>query len=152
MGLISRVSSRTYRYTVKNSQKMRGLIIRRVLSTSLRRQQQKSEFFLDKFAPTGMNFKEYVLSTHFWGPVANWAIPIAAIADCSNKPADIISIPMTVALCVYSCLFMRFAYMVQPRNWLLFACHFTNEGAQLTQLYRGIEYESSKKKEQEAQA
>ena len=60
---------------------MRGLIIRRVLSTSLRRQQQKSEFVLDKFAPTGMSFKEYVFSTHFWGPVANWAIPIAAIEN-----------------------------------------------------------------------
>jgi len=36
---------------------------------------------------------------------------------------------------------MRFAYMVQPRNWLLFACHFTNECAQLTQGARLINYE-----------
>merc|ERR1712110_1128506 len=121
--------------------KMRGLIMRRVMGTSLRRNQQKSEFVLDKFAPAGLTFKEYVMSTHFWGPVANWAIPLAAIADCMNKPADIISIRMTGALCVYSCLFMRFAYMVQPRNWLLFACHFVNECAQLGQLYRGVDYE-----------
>jgi hypothetical protein len=31
---------------------------------------------------------------------------------------------------------MRFAWRVTPRNSLLFACHFTNEVAQLTQGYR----------------
>lgn len=35
---------------------------------------------------------------------------------------------------------MRFAIKVEPRNMLLFACHFTNEGAQLTQLGRFINY------------
>lgn len=35
---------------------------------------------------------------------------------------------------------MRFAIRVQPRNMLLFACHFTNEGAQLIQLYRCLKY------------
>merc|ERR1712179_608000 len=92
-----------------------------------------------------MSWGNYLMSTHFWGPVANWLIPIAAITDCYDKPADIISCRMTGALCIYSGLFMRFAYMVQPRNWLLFACHFTNEGAQLTQLYRGVSYEYSEK-------
>lgn len=44
------------------------------------------------------------------------------------------------ALCCYSLLFMRFAYKVQPRNWLLFACHLTNESAQLIQGGRLIKY------------
>lgn len=35
---------------------------------------------------------------------------------------------------------MRFAYKVQPRNWLLFACHMTNETAQLIQASRLIKY------------
>jgi len=35
---------------------------------------------------------------------------------------------------------MRFAVKVQPRNMLLFACHFVNEGAQMTQGYRFIKY------------
>ena len=39
-------------------------------------------------------------------------------------------------MCVYSCLFMRFAWMVQPRNYLLLACHASNETVQLTQMYR----------------
>ena len=48
--------------------------------------------------------------------------------------------PISLALCVYSALFMRFAIAVQPRNYLLFACHFVNEGAQLTQGYRWLQY------------
>lgn len=35
---------------------------------------------------------------------------------------------------------MRFAWKVQPQNMLLFACHFTNECAQLTQLTRFINH------------
>lgn len=44
------------------------------------------------------------------------------------------------ALCLYSLVFMRFAWKVQPQNMLLFACHFTNEGAQLTQGARYIKH------------
>ncbi|KAF9962171.1 hypothetical protein BGZ70_008124 [Mortierella alpina] len=71
--------------------------------------------------------------------VANWGLPLAAIADFKKDP-ELISGKMTCALSVYSLLFMRFAWMVQPRNYLLFACHFTNEGAQLTQAYRFIQH------------
>ncbi|KAF9322443.1 pyruvate transporter mpc1, partial [Linnemannia elongata] len=76
---------------------------------------------------------------HFWGPVANWGLPLAAIADIKKDP-EMISGNMTGALTVYSLLFMRFAWMVQPRNYLLFACHATNETAQLIQGYRYINY------------
>ncbi|XP_044143908.1 mitochondrial pyruvate carrier 1 isoform X1 [Bufo gargarizans] len=81
---------------------------------------------------------------HFWGPVANWGLPIAAINDMKKSP-DIISGRMTFALTCYSLLFMRFAYKVQPRNWLLFACHLTNECAQLVQGGRLINFNMSKK-------
>ncbi|CAD1477704.1 unnamed protein product, partial [Heterotrigona itama] len=77
--------------------------------------------------------------THFWGPIANWGIPIAAIADIQRDP-KYISGKMTFALCLYSAMFMRFALKVEPRNLLLFACHFANEGAQLTQGCRFIKY------------
>ena len=43
-------------------------------------------------------------------------------------------------LCAYSGLFMRFAWKVQPRNGLLFACHFTNEVTQLLQLGRFVDF------------
>lgn len=88
----------------------------------------------------GKEFRSYLCSTHFWGPIANWGIPIAAIADIKKDPS-IISGKMTFALSIYSLLFMRFAWKVQPRNMLLFACHFTNEGAQITQGCRLIKHE-----------
>ena len=47
---------------------------------------------------------------------------------------------MTGALTLYSATFMRYAMAVQPKNYLLFACHFVNFGAQLTQGYRFIQY------------
>uniref|UniRef100_F6TE97 Mitochondrial pyruvate carrier n=1 Tax=Monodelphis domestica TaxID=13616 RepID=F6TE97_MONDO len=81
---------------------------------------------------------------HFWGPVANWGLPIAAFNDMKKSP-EIISGRMTFALCCYSLAFMRFAYKVQPRNWLLFACHATNEVAQIIQGGRLVKYNLSKK-------
>lgn len=47
---------------------------------------------------------------------------------------------MTGALTIYSATFMRYALAVQPKNYLLFLCHFVNEGAQLTQGYRYLQY------------
>lgn len=47
---------------------------------------------------------------------------------------------MTGALVIYSATFMRYSLAVQPKNYLLFACHFINECAQLTQSYRYMSY------------
>ncbi|KAI8867945.1 UPF0041-domain-containing protein [Ramicandelaber brevisporus] len=102
-------------------------------------------------------FRSYLMSTHFIGPLANWGLPLAAIADMKGDP-EIISGKMTTALSMYSLLFMRFAWMVQPRNYLLLACHITNEAAQLTQGTRFIKYhylggkEEKIKAQQEAEA
>lgn len=56
---------------------------------------------------------------------------------------------MTGALTIYSATFMRYALAVQPKNYLLFACHFVNEGAQLTQGYRWMQYNKWGGREQE---
>ncbi|XP_053659055.1 mitochondrial pyruvate carrier 1 [Anopheles marshallii] len=97
-------------------------------------------------------FRDYLMSTHFWGPVANWGIPIAALGDLKKDP-KIISGTMTAALCLYSLVFMRFAWKVQPRNMLLFACHITNFTAQGMQGARFIEYHhmGGKERSQKAQ-
>ncbi len=50
---------------------------------------------------------------------------------------------MCAVLAVYSVLFMRFAWMVQPRNYLLLACHACNSSAQAYQLSRKVRYEMS---------
>jgi hypothetical protein len=59
---------------------------------------------------------------------------------------------MTGALVIYSATFMRYALAVQPKNYLLFACHFVNEGAQLTQGYRYLSYHNWGGKEAQAKA
>ncbi|KAF9969439.1 hypothetical protein BGZ73_008217 [Actinomortierella ambigua] len=82
--------------------------------------------------------------------VANWGLPLAAIADFKKDP-QMISGNMTAALTVYSMLFMRFAWMVQPRNYLLLACHATNETAQLVQGYRYLTYHHFGGKEKQEQ-
>ena len=84
------------------------------------------------------------LTIHFWGPVANWGFVIAGILDM-NKPMERVSERMQCVLTTYSCLFMRFAWRVQPRNYLLFACHFCNSIAQATLLMKKLAW----KKEQE---
>ncbi|MCJ1317498.1 hypothetical protein MMC15_002823 [Xylographa vitiligo] len=92
----------------------------------------------------------YVFSTHFWGPVSNFGIPIAAVMDTKKDP-DIISGKMTAALTLYSGTFMRYSMAVTPKNYLLFACHFVNFGAQLTQGYRYMQYWHYGGKEAKAQ-
>ena len=47
-----------------------------------------------------------------------------------------ISGPMTGALVVYSGLFMRFAWRVRPRNYILLACHTANANVQGYNLQR----------------
>lgn len=47
---------------------------------------------------------------------------------------------MTLALCGYSGVFMRYALAVTPKNYLLFGCHVVNFTAQCTQGYRYINY------------
>ncbi|MCJ1240613.1 hypothetical protein MMC14_008617 [Varicellaria rhodocarpa] len=81
----------------------------------------------------------YVCSTHFWGPVSNFGIPIAAVMDTQKDP-EIISAQMTTALTFYSGTFMRYSMAVTPKNYLLFACHVINFGSQITQGYRYVQY------------
>ena len=106
--------------------------MRRLLSGSGARWMSRRLASSEKKAGDPLSWREYFLSTHFWGPVANWGLPLAAIADTRKSP-EFISGKMTSALAIYSCVFMRFAWQVQPRNLLLFACHAVNEVAQLTQ-------------------
>ncbi|KAK9198208.1 hypothetical protein WN944_013392 [Citrus x changshan-huyou] len=83
-------------------------------------------------------------TTHFWGPVANWGFVVAGLVDL-KKPPEMISGNMTTGL------FMRFAWMVQPRNYLLLACHASNETVQLYHLSRWARsqgYLSEKKKDE----
>ncbi|EPY50051.1 hypothetical protein SPOG_03520 [Schizosaccharomyces cryophilus OY26] len=87
-------------------------------------------------------FRKYLMSTHFWGPLSNFGIPIAAILDLKKDP-KLISGQMTSALLVYSAVFMRYAWMVSPRNYLLMGCHAFNctvqsvQGVRFTNFWYG---------------
>ncbi|POV93948.1 hypothetical protein PSHT_16521 [Puccinia striiformis] len=83
---------------------------------------------------------QYADESTSWGPVANWGLPLAALTDLS-KDAGMISGPMTTALGAYSICFMRFAWMVKPRNYLLFACHAVNFSLQSVQAGRFITHQ-----------
>ncbi|KAK1939536.1 putative brain protein 44-like protein [Babesia divergens] len=89
------------------------------------------------------NAGRYFLTTHFWGPIANWGFVIAGLSEIRKEP-ERISGRMTAVLCFYSILFMRFAVSVQPRNMLLFTCHLCNASVQGTQLYRLYKYNQMK--------
>mmetsp|Transcript_74210 Transcript_74210/g.179493 ORF Transcript_74210/g.179493 Transcript_74210/m.179493 type:complete len:111 (+) Transcript_74210:185-517(+) len=82
-------------------------------------------------------------TTHFWGPVANWGFVLAGLNDTTKSP-ELVSAPMTGALVVYSGLFMRFAWRVQPRNAILFACHACNASVQGYNLQRWARWSSSR--------
>ncbi|KAJ3379768.1 hypothetical protein HDU84_006422 [Entophlyctis sp. JEL0112] len=87
------------------------------------------------------DFRSYLMRIYvtLHSSVANWGLPLAAIADTQKSP-EFISGNMTGVLFVYSLLFMKFAMDVQPRNYLLFACHTANSSAQLIQGYRFVNY------------
>ncbi|KAJ7974768.1 Mitochondrial pyruvate carrier [Quillaja saponaria] len=89
-------------------------------------------------------------TTHFWGPVFGWSIPVAAVLD-TKKPPEQISVNMTAVMCVYSAMFMRFAWVIQPRNLHLLALHVSNETVQLYQLSRWVKAQGhlEQKKEEE---
>jgi hypothetical protein len=80
------------------------------------------------------------MTVHFWGPVANWGLVGSAAYDAYFKGPDIISLNMSGTMILYSGLFMRYAWCITPRNYLLLACHTFNVAAQGNQLRRGLEY------------
>lgn len=64
----------------------------------------------NEITPPPFFFSLSVPSQHFWGPVANWGLPIAAIADMKKSP-EIISGRMTFGKAsgerhTFSCSFM----------------------------------------------
>jgi len=79
------------------------------------------------------------MTTHFWGPVANWGLAASGIYDATLKGPEIINERMSATQVVYSGFFVRFAWMVQPRNYILAGCHTANVCAQSNQLRRWVE-------------
>jgi hypothetical protein len=73
----------------------------------------------------------------------------SAIYDALQQGPEVISLAMTPVLIVYSLLFARWAWVVQPRNLLLCGCHVANVLAQGNQLRRALEYKMENGQEEE---
>jgi len=67
----------------------------------------------------------------------------AAMYDGYYNSPEIISVNMTGVMLLYSSLFSRWAWVVQPRNLLLMACHSSNVVAQANQMRRAVEHKIS---------
>lgn len=105
-----------------------------IKTPSYRKYSYKTGVFTPLLQTTKQTIKRTALCA-FLLPPAKKNIPAN-----SGPPKNRISGRMTAALTVYSATFMRYALAVTPRNGLLFACHFINCGAQITQGARYLQY------------
>jgi hypothetical protein len=76
----------------------------------------------------------------YLGAAANWLIPLAAMKNVRDKPAEDIDPVMTSVLAVYSCTFFRWALAISPANYPLAACHAANAMTQTTLLGKRVMY------------
>jgi hypothetical protein len=107
----------------------------------------------DAVAPATNTKSGWWHSVQLWGglgALAGWGMSGAAIYDAMNSGPEVISLTMTPVLIVYSTMFARWAWIVQPRNLLLCGCHITNVMAQLNQVKRALEYKLNNGQEKEA--
>ena len=81
----------------------------------------------------------------FCGACCNWFLGLSAVYDASHNGPEVISLPMTLAMLMYSLLFSRWAgWDVMPRNFMLSGSHMFNVVAQINQLRRVLEYKLEK--------
>ena len=72
----------------------------------------------------------------FLGAIAGWGMSLAAIKDAATAGVEIISENLTFVMIIYSSLFAWWAFIVNPQNLLLCACHTVNVLAQGNQMRR----------------
>mmetsp|Transcript_17613 Transcript_17613/g.52150 ORF Transcript_17613/g.52150 Transcript_17613/m.52150 type:complete len:263 (-) Transcript_17613:406-1194(-) len=99
--------------------------------------------------------KHFLRTAEFWGfggALAGWGLMGSAIYDALYQGPEVISMNMTPVQIVYSSLFARWAWVVQPRNLMLFFCHVSNVLAQSNQLRRAFEYQVEQGKADEVRA
>lgn len=77
----------------------------------------------------------------FVGACCNWFLGFSAVYDATRMGPEVIALPMTLAMIMYSCLFGRWAgWDVTPRNFILSGSHIFNVLAQSNQLRRVLQY------------
>ena len=79
----------------------------------------------------------------FLGAIAGWGMSLAAIKDAATAGVEIISENLTFVMIIYSSLFAWWAFIVNPQNLLLCACHTVNVLAQGNQMRRLLAHKAA---------
>ena len=88
----------------------------------------------------------------FLGAIAGWGMSLAAIKDAATAGVEIISENLTFVMIIYSSLFAWWAFIVNPQNLLLCACHTVNVLAQGNQMRRLLAHKAATGKGDEVSA
>ncbi|KAL0080175.1 mitochondrial pyruvate carrier [Phycomyces blakesleeanus] len=89
---------------------------------------------------------------HFWAPLAKWGLVIATIGDL-ERPVEKLSLKQNASLMVTGLLWSRYAMVIIPKNWSLFAVNAFVAGTAMVQTGRILQYQQTDAyKQQEKQA
>ena len=130
----------------------RGAPARRWLSDTAAKEAAAKETTVASAAKDGAKKSGWWHSAELWGglgAIAGWGMSGSAIYDAIQQGPEVISLTMTPVLIVYSTLFARWAWIIQPRNVLLASCHVANVLAQGNQMRRALEYKIANGQEEE---
>jgi hypothetical protein len=72
---------------------------------------------------------------HFWAPFAKWSLVIAGISDLA-RPASKLSLNQSASLAGTGLIWSRFAMVITPKNWMLFAVNIFLGAVGIQQLVR----------------
>ena len=142
--MLSLCSTRLVSNTMLRSS--RSMMVRRFLSVESTTARQEVSTQAAAAAISGVSkegIKSWWKSAEVWGglgAVVGWGMSGTAIYGAFQEGPEVISLTMTPVLIVYSTLFVRWAWVVNPRNTWLCACHVANVMAQLNQLKRALDF------------
>lgn len=72
-----------------------------------------------------------------------WALVVAGISDL-KRPVEKVSLPTSVALALTGCIWMRYSFVIVPKNYNLFAVNLFVAITGGYQIYRKIAHDMAK--------
>uniref|UniRef100_A0A7S3ACP3 Mitochondrial pyruvate carrier n=1 Tax=Rhodosorus marinus TaxID=101924 RepID=A0A7S3ACP3_9RHOD len=71
----------------------------------------------------------------FWAPMMKWGLVVAGLADL-NRPVEKISVPQSMALACTGLIWVRYSFVIIPKNYNLALVNFFVGGTGMYQLSR----------------
>ena len=72
----------------------------------------------------------------FWSPLVKWALVLAALSDCLDRPVERISTPQSASLAATGLIWSRYCVVIKPKNYALMSVNMLVAGTNLGQLGR----------------